>query len=41
MEPLTDDSLREFLAESHEEGLSYETCAAQIVNADKSNDDDC
>ena len=32
-EPLTDDTLRAFMAECHDEGFSYESSATDIVNA--------
>ena len=47
-EPLTDETLRVFMAECHDEGFSYESSATDIVNAtrgieddDDDDDDDC
>ena len=39
-EPLTEESLREFMAESHKEGFSYESSATDIINATRGIDDD-
>ena len=39
-EPLTDETLREYMAECHDEGFSYESSATDIVNVTRDIDDD-
>ena len=39
-EPLTDETLRMFMVECHDEGFSYESSATDIVNATRGIDDD-
>ena len=39
-EPLTDDTLREYITECHDEGFSYESSATDIVNVARDIDDD-
>ena len=39
-EPLTDETLRMFMVECHDEGFSYESSATDIINATRGIDDD-